>query len=183
MIANKQMEYIKSEDGLEYYIFTPTIWKLYYDDHKSQEGPAHRKSISHKLHMLLYILRGGYKILYMTKNSDVVSYIIYTHSGRSVIKNTSKKDIYSIFVWTYPEYRKKGYASKIVHEMLHGIGLKYRASYKTILSDNIGSIKSAKENGYECMYGVKRTKFLKTAYRADDIDDYHLYRYIKGMDE
>ena len=59
MINDKQMRYIKSEDGYDYYIFTPTLTRQYYN--REEPWTKHRAGITHKLHMLLYHVRGGIK--------------------------------------------------------------------------------------------------------------------------
>lgn len=58
MIDNKRMKLIKSENGINYHLFTPSVYSLYYNDkdHRHKEEPSHRFSLSHKLHMIWYIL-------------------------------------------------------------------------------------------------------------------------------
>ena len=175
MISDKRMKLVSSRDGMDYYMYKPSLLHMYYDDSKQAQWPSHQNALSHKLHLLIYLLFGEYRILYMLRGDDVVSYVVFSRGGRVVIRGTSKEDIYTIFVWTYPEYRRRGYGEKLVSELLHGAGVRYRNSYKTIVSDNIPSIKTAQANGYRRLYPVKRTKLLHTAYRCDDIDNYHLY--------
>lgn len=172
MISDHHMKLLKSEGDVSYYLFKPTVFCMYYDDNKQEKWPVHQKAITHRLHMLFYLLRGGYRILYMTVGDDVASYIVYNRAGRSVVRGTTRKDIYSIFIWTYPEYRKRGYANQLLREMLHMVP--FEMSYKTIMSDNICSIKTAEANGYRRLFPVKRTKLLHTAYHVKE-NAYHLY--------
>lgn len=63
MITDKKMKLVKSEDGINYYLFKPSLFSLYYNDKnfKHKEEPPHRFSLSHKLHMMWYMMatRGG----------------------------------------------------------------------------------------------------------------------------
>ena len=176
MINDKQMRYIKSEDGYDYYIFTPTLTRQYYN--REEPWTEHRKSITHKLHMLLYKMRGGYNILYMMKNSEIAAYVVYAKCGDTVIKGSSSDDIFTVFVTTHPEYRRKGLATKIIYQMLHGVGVNYNVSYKTIIDSNEGSIKAAFNNGYKVLYPAKRSMLLKTISKTDS-GDWRLYSVSK----
>ena len=113
----------------------------------------------------------------MCRKDNVVAYVVFSRGGRIIIRDTSADDIYTIFIWTYPEYRSRGYGKKLVYELLHGVNINYKNAYKTIVSDNTASIKAASANGYRRLYPVKRTGLFHTAYRADDVDNYHLYIY------
>lgn len=59
MIADKRMKFVKCEEGINYYLFQPSLFSFYYDDKKCkhEKEPSHRYSITHKLHMLLYLLK------------------------------------------------------------------------------------------------------------------------------
>ena len=63
MIDDKRMKLVKSENGINYYLFKPSLFSLYYDDKffKRKEEPPHRFSLSHRLHMMWYMMaiRGG----------------------------------------------------------------------------------------------------------------------------
>lgn len=61
MINHPRMQLIKKEEDINYYLFSPSVFSLYYDDcaKKHQLEPVHRYTLTHKLHMLQYIYRGG----------------------------------------------------------------------------------------------------------------------------
>lgn len=61
MIKDKRMTFIKSENGINYYVFKPSIFSLYYKDKiKHSEEPPHRYYLTHRLHMLWHMMsRGG----------------------------------------------------------------------------------------------------------------------------
>lgn len=171
------MKHVGCQDGMDFYLYRPGIFRMYYDDGKQEEWPSHQNALSHKLHLLIYLLFGGYRILYMCRGKDVISYVVFSRGGRVVIRGTSKEDIYTIFIWTYPAYRGKGYGKRILSSLLGGAGVVYRNAYKTIVSGNVASVRTAQSCGYKRLYPVKRTAVLHTAYRSDDVENYHLYIY------
>lgn len=57
MIEDKRMSLLSSEDGIDYYLFKPSLFRLYYDNRK--DDVAHRHSITHRMHMIAYLFGGG----------------------------------------------------------------------------------------------------------------------------
>ncbi len=147
MINNKRMHFIKSENKINYYLFKPSIFHLYYNDSnkKNADEPIHRYSIMHKIHMMFYILMGGYNVLYLEKGGRILSYIVFTKANDLIIKNCDKNDYYTIFLWTYPQYRGQGLATLMSKTMLNDLNLNYNHFYKTISKDNISSIRVAEK--------------------------------------
>lgn len=74
MINDRRMKFVKSENGINYYLFKPSLFSLYYDDKKfkHQEEPPHRFSLSHKLHMMWYIMaiRGGDTLFFILNGME-----------------------------------------------------------------------------------------------------------------
>lgn len=180
MINDKKMKLVKSENGINYYVFKPSLFSLYYNDKdfKHKVEPRHRFSWSHKMHMLWYVLavRGGYTILYLEKNGEIISYIIFVKANSWIIRNCEKNDYYTIFLWTYPEHRSNGLGTLMAKTMLHDLQLKYCHFYKTIDKDNFPSMKVAENSGF-CRQGeCVKTGLLHTIHRADNGPQY-LYSY------
>lgn len=149
MINHRRMKYIKSENKINFYLYRPTIFSLYYNDiKKHREEPVHRFSLPHKLHMLWYVLSGGYRILYLEKDNEILSYIIFINANRTIIRSCEKNDYYTIFLWTYPEHRGKGLATMMSKVMLNDLSIPYSHFYKTINKDNIASICVAEKCGF-----------------------------------
>ena len=95
MIVDKRMKFIKSENDINYYLFKPSILSLYYNEKiKHKEYPVHLHTLSHKLHMLLYIVTnirwGGYRVLYLENKGEILSYIAFTKANNRIIKNCEK---------------------------------------------------------------------------------------------
>lgn len=171
MIDDKRMKLVKSENGINYYLFKPSLFSLYYNDKnfKHKEEPQHRFSLSHKLHMMWYIMaiRGGYSILYLEQNGEILSYIIFLKANKKIISNCEKNDYYTVFLWTYPEHRGKGLATKMSRTMLQDLQLNYNRFYKTISKDNIPSIRVAEKCGFHSESDCVRTGWLHTIKSVD----------------
>ena len=100
--------------------------------------------------MMWYMMatRGGYSILYLEKNGEILSYIVFVRVNNRVIKGCEKNDYYTVFLWTYPEHRGKGIATLMSKTMLQDLELNYSHFYKTIIKDNISSIRVAEKCGF-----------------------------------
>ena len=131
--------------------------------------------------MLWYLLtiRGGYRILYLERDGEILSYIIYVKVNSSIIKKCEKGAYYTVFLWTYPEHRGKGLATLMSNTMLNDLHLNYNRFYKIINKDNISSIRVAEKCGFEIESESKKSRFLHTIRRVDNGDQY-LYFKIKN---
>ena len=182
MISNKRMKFVKSENGINFYLFKPSIFSLYYNDRnfKHKVEPPHRYTISHKLHMLWYLLltRRGYRILYFERDGEILSYIVYVHVNNSIIKKCEKNAFYTVFLWTYPEHRGQGLATLMSHTMLNDLHLDYTRFYKVINKDNISSIRVAEKSGFKFECETVKSRYLHTINRVDKGDQY-LYCKLK----
>ncbi len=180
MIKGKRMKKIKEDkDGYEYYFFYPSLFCQYFKNENKAQLPEHRKKMTHKLHMALYFVRGGYQILYLAKNGEIVGYLVFTKCKNWIIRGTDDKDIYTIFIYTYPTQRGKGLAERMLRCLFDGETLEFNKSYKTIGRGNVASIKSAEKFGYKYVYSVKLTRFLKTRVRTEK-SNILLYEYSKN---
>ncbi len=128
--------------------------------------------------MMHYVLTGGYNILYVKKDDVIVSYIIYTKCKENIVSGSNSNDYYTIFLYTYPEYRGQGLASKMADVMLNKIGLSFRYFYKTISKDNYSSIKVAERNGFKKISDANKIGLLKKIIAVENGAQY-LYRLEK----
>lgn len=187
MIVDKRMKFIKSENDINYYLFKPSILSLYYNEKiKHKEYLVHLHTLSHKLHMLLYIVTnirwGGYRVLYLENKGEILSYIAFTKANNRIIKNCEKNDYYTIFLWTYPEYRGKGLATKMSESMLNDLTLNYKNFYKTISKDNLSSIRVAEKCGFSIKSECIKSKFFHTIHQVDSGKQY-LYVHSNNKDK
>lgn len=180
MIYSKRLKLIKNENGINYYLFKPSLFSLYYNDKdfKHQDEPIHRFSLSHKLHMMWYMaaIKGGYSILYLEENGEILSYIVFVRANNRIIRNCEKNDYYTIFLWTYSDHRGKGLATLMSKTMLQDLGLEYNHFYKTISKDNIPSIRVAEKCGFSLEGDCVKTRWLHTIRKVDNGQQY-LYVY------
>ena len=119
---------------------------------------------------------GGYTILYLEQNGEILSYIIFIKANNKIIRNCEENDYYTIFLWTYPEHRGKGLATLMSKAMLQDLKLNYNHFYKTISKDNIPSIRVAEKCGFRTESDCVKTKFLHTIQKVDNGQQY-LYVY------
>lgn len=181
MIENKRMKFIKNENGINCYLFTPSLFSLYFNDKKRHSAePSHRFSMLHILHMLWYIVtvRGGYRILYLEKSGEILSYIIFIRANNQIIRNCGKNDYYTIYLWTYPEHRGKGLAVVMSNIMLQELQLPYKHFYKTISKDNFQSMRVADKAGFKIKCESVKTRWLHTIDEVD-VGEQNLYWYTK----
>ena len=98
---------------------------------------------------MLYVLFGGYKIFYIEKDKDIVSYLIYRKGGKMTVKGSNKSDFYTIYLFTYPDYRNKGIASLMTNYLINSYETSFSKWYKTIEKDNFPSKAVAIKNGFK----------------------------------
>ncbi len=172
MTCDNSMIYLFSENSIDFFKFKPSFFKLYFN--KKEIWTPFRKSILHKFHMILYLMGGGYNILYAISNDEVLGYLVYTKSKKWIIENSNKNDLYTIYITTNPNYRRNGLATKLVGVLLNNIEKDFVFSYKTIDDNNYGSIKAALNNGYEKLYPIKKCGIMKTIKKVN-ASSKHLY--------
>ena len=172
MINDRKLKLIKNENGINYYLFKPSLFSLYYNDKnfRHKEEPPHRFSLSHKLHMMWYMMAipGGYSILYLEQNGEILSYIIFVKANNKIVEECGKNDYYTIFLWTYPEHRGKGLATLMSKTMLQDLRLGYEHFYKTISKDNVSSIRVAEKCGFRNESYCVKTRWIHTIQRTDN---------------
>ena len=64
--------------------------------------------------MRLYLIMGD-KVLYLEKDDEIVGYLVYKRTGKSIVQNTTNKDIFYSFYIYIPEYRNLGMASRLAN--------------------------------------------------------------------
>lgn len=182
MIADKRLRLVKNENGINYYLFKPSLFSLCYNDKdfKHKDEPLHRFSLSHRLHMIYYIMaiRGGYSILYLEQDGEILSYIIFVKANNKIIRNCEENDYYTVFLWTYPEHRGKGLATLMSKAMLQDLNINYNHFYKTMSKENIPSIRVAEKCGGVIEGDCVKTKFLHTIQKVD-IGQRYLYVFLQ----
>lgn len=57
MISDRRMKYLGSANEFDYYLFAPSFFRLYFENR--QDDATHMRTLSHKIHMCIYLLWGG----------------------------------------------------------------------------------------------------------------------------
>lgn len=170
---------INKDKKFSYYLFKPDLFHLYATEEKGREEPVHRYSLSHLIHMMIYLLCGGYEILYMKKDNHVVSYCIYTRCHHFVFDSENQSDYYIIFYYTYPEYRGNGYAVYLMHTLFDVIP-DTNDFYMCIDVRNTASVAVAQKVGFVEDGYVKKSGFLHTLVRVP-ASSTQLFKFKRGL--
>lgn len=121
---------------------------------------------------------GGYSVLYAAKGVEIISYFVFTRSKDRIVSGSTNRDFYTIFYWTYPQHRGKGYATTLVDYFINHLSLDFEALYKTIAKNNIPSIKVTEKSGFERVGSAKKEGHLHRISLADE-GDIWLYKLQK----
>ena len=119
---------------------------------------------------------GGYSILYLEQNGEILSYIIFVKANNWIIKNCEKNDYYTVFLWTYPKHRGKDIATLMSRSMLQDLHLNFNHFYKTISKNNISSVRVAEKCGFYNECEAHKSGLLHTICRVKTGEQYlHCY--------
>lgn len=171
----RNMEKKASLNGIDFFLYMPSIFSLYANVYSESERPLYVKRIIHKIRMALQLFMGGYKVYYMSVGGTIVGHLVVTPGGGRVAQS-SKNDIVIGPIWVAPSHRKKGYASKGIAAVLHGLNLQYISAFEFIAPTNTPSIRSAENNGFVIQGKAKESGFLRRI-SLDENGEWLLYKY------
>ena len=169
------MKKAASLNGIDFLLYMPSIFSLYADVYSESERPLYVKRFIHKIRMALQLFMGGYKVYYMSVGGTIVGHLVVTPGGGRVVQS-SKNDIVIGPIWVAPNHRKKGYASKGIAAVLHGLDLQYKNAFEFIAPTNTPSIRSAEKNGFVIQGKAKESGLLRKI-SLDENGEWLLYRY------
>ena len=169
------MEKTASLDGLDFLLYKPSPFSLYANVYSDSERPPYVKRLIHKIRMALQLFMGGYKVYYMSVGGTIVGHLVITPGGGRVAQS-SKNDLVIGPIWVAPSQRKKGYASKGIAAVLHGLNLQYKSAFEFIAPTNTPSIRSAEKNGFVIQGKAKESGLLRKI-SLDENGEWLLYRY------
>ena len=169
------MKKAASLNGIDFLLYMPSIFSLYADVYSESERPLYVKRFIHKIRMALQLFMGGYKVYYMSVGGTIVGHLVVTPGGGRVAQS-SKNDIVIGPIWVAPSHRKKGYASKGIAAVLHGLNLQFKSAFEFIAPTNTPSIRSAEKNGFVIQGKAKESGLLRKI-SLDENGEWLLYRY------
>lgn len=127
--------------------------------------------------MRLYLIMGD-KVLYLEKDDEIVGYLVYKRTGKSIVQNTTNKDIFYSFYIYIPEYRNLGMASRLANWYIQFCCSSCKSIYKTIAKTNLSSIKVSEKLGFKRIGNVIKTHLLHIV-KYNVQGDWYLYEYHK----
>ena len=170
------LQFVGNFDDIDYYLFKPSLFKLYPDCYEAGMEPDYVSRPVHKIRMLLEHLKTHYEIYYMIKDSEVIGHIVVARGGWR-ISCSKKEDIVLCPIWISPAHRGKGFGTKGISVVLNELNISYEKAYEYIGKDNIASIRSVEKNGYK-MTGTASERGLFRTIVYDDKGTLNIYCFV-----
>ena len=167
MINNPKLNYIKTVDNLDYYLFKPTLGHWFFEDWKGYLEDKEKHSNRQKIRMLIEWIWGGYRIYYVSKGDSIIGYVLVAHGGRR-ITCSQKTDIVIGPYYTLIEKRGQGLMPRMLNTILHSLSIPYKNAYCYIKKDNISSIRAASKCGFNIMGQAETKGILRKLYLTND---------------
>lgn len=171
----KRMVLIGKCEGIDFYQYSPTLFRPYFMDYPKQDHPPYESRVVHRVRMMMEYLRGGYSVIYMVRNDHILGHLVVARGGRR-LKVSTKKDIVIGPIFVSPHLRGKGIGTIGIRAVLKELGLQYRFAYEFIKDNNAASIRTVEKNGYHFVGRVKESGLMKNLIPAVD-GDYVVYRF------
>ena len=172
----KKMIPLGQFEGIDFYRYTPTLLQPYFMDYPKQEQPPYTRRVIHKVRMMLEYLRGGYQVVYMIRDHNILGHIVVAPGGRR-LKISTPEDIVIGPIWVSPTLRGQGIGTIGIRTVLKKLGLQYRYAYEFIAADNTASIRTVEKNGYVLACRVKESGILRNLVESPE-GDFLVYRFL-----
>ena len=118
--------------------------------------------------MLTNLICGGYVVYYSkTESNKIVGYCVVSRGGGR-LKISSRRDIVIGPIRIDSNVRNKGYASRLIHSILHDFGIDYEKAYEFIHNGNIASIKVAEKNGFCKIFEAEERGITRVLVQSDN---------------
>ena len=144
IITSDKLEFLTSINNEKYYLFKPTVFKLFPKSGKMRE--MNFKSIIR----FLWLLISGYRIYVITSDDDIVKgSLVLSRGGTFRYPFSTKEDLIDGPSYTIDEFRGQGVMVRLAEACLNQFETSYKVVYGTINKDNIASIRRCEKNGYK----------------------------------
>ena len=157
------LEFLTSENEIDFYKFKPSLFKHYFMDFPKDQWPNYFSTVRHHLRMMVELIRAGYEVIYLCNSSDIV----VVSKGGGKIKCSSVDDIIIGPIWTCPKYRSKRYASLGINMIINKLGYKFNYAWEFIDINNTPSIRTVEKNNFEKVGFGRETKIFSDIILAD----------------
>jgi GNAT superfamily N-acetyltransferase len=174
-IIHKRMQFLGEFDGIDFYRYSPALLRPYYMAYPKQDHPPYEKRGVHQIRMLLEYLRGGYHVIYMVREGEILGHLVVARGGRRLAVSTPE-DIVVGPIFVSPSLRGQGIGTIGIRVVLNELGLKYRYAYEFIRQDNIASIRTVEKNGYVFVERAREQGLMKNLVSCPD-GDFVVYCY------
>lgn len=169
------LRYLKTVDGLDYYRFTPSLFKQYEACYSAEERPPYWKRPIHRIRMMIEHLSSRYFVIYVQKDGRPVGHHVVARGGGRLPVST-KEDLVIGPTWIVPSQRAHGYGGQSYGAVLRDLDLPFRYAYSFIDVDNAPSIAMVKKNGCVPIFRAKEYGLLKRI-RETEGGNFLIFRY------
>ena len=88
-LNHKRMIFVGNHESIDFYKYSPSLLKHYYMDYPIENHPIYEKRIIHRVRMMLEYIRGGYNVIYMAKDDEIIGHIVVARGGRRLEISTN----------------------------------------------------------------------------------------------
>ncbi len=169
--------FLKSENRIDYYLFTPSLFKQYDNCYSKLDKPPYFRRAVHRVRMMREHFKSKYRIIYLKVCDKTVGHLVVGRGG-SRIGMSTPEDIVIGPIWIVPSEREKGYASAGIGFILHSSGYEYDSAYEYINEKNSPSIRTVEKNGFSLIARCREFGVFRIL-KEDEDGDLLVYRYKK----
>lgn len=152
-----KMIFLDRVKGVDFYIYTPTIFHQYNKCYKKKEEPEYWNSIRHRIRMFVQHITYGYSVVYMFSENQILGHIVVSRGGRDFLK-TTKDDIVLGPIWINPNFRGRGFGTIGIDFVLNSKKIKYNRAFERISPTNVASIRTVEKNNFKFFGKVSQNK-------------------------
>lgn len=179
MSDQKKLKFLKSINGLDYYLFYPSLGKWFFKNWDGYKEDIEKHSKKQKMRMFLEWIWGGYSVYYISLNDELVGYVLIASGGRRITCST-RKDIVLGPYYILKEKRGLGLMSKALTAVLHDLDLLYENAYCYIKKDNVASLRTAIKSGFEIVGQAEMRGKLRKLFLTDNKNsNFYIVKYKK----
>lgn len=180
ILKNKRVTFLGRYSDVDFYRYTPSLFKPYYMDYPAEDHPNYEGRLVHKIRMMMEYLRGGYEVIYMVVDGKVVGHLVIANGGRR-LAISEKEDIVLGPIFVSPDWRGKGIGTIGIRTVLHDLDIPYRYAYEFIKDGNIASIRTVEKKRISVCLSRRRKGPSEKSYHLPRGELYRIPLYEEPM--